>query len=301
MTIENPSDGWETVVCPCGTSRSSAVAFRTGTRCYVRCEGCGLVFLNPRRPAQAVVEYYRHEYDRAYGKAEAGLDRLPAVRSVLRHLSHHRTPPGRLLDVGCGDGQFLELCMKEGWTVFGVELSQEAAARAAARGVRMLPETWLEQHGLSPEEGEGYDVVTLINVLETLPHPGAALRRIRETLVRDGIVVFRVQNGVFHLAVRRGAWWIGARYLQAFHLFIYTPGVLKTLLWHAGLKPVSIRNSAPSWAPLIESERTARRTLWRLAGLGFWGIAQVAFFATAGRAVWAPSFEVVARPRNMSS
>lgn len=295
MTKEPVLGSWDAVACPCGSQAQPRELFRTPSRRYVQCPACSLVFLSPRRSPELVTAFYREDYDRSYGRAEAGADRTPVFRSVLRHLSKVRRPPGRLLDVGCGDGLFLELCMKEGWTGFGVELSREAAARAAARGITMLAPDWLDRRGGSSNEAEHYDVIALVNVLETVTDPRSALRRVREALTPAGLVLIRVSNGSFHLSLRRVVAWAGARYLQAFHLFVYTPGALGGLLRSVGLVPVSVRNSSPSWAPLTGSERTLKRWVWRSAGLTLWTSAEAVFRLTLGRAVWAPSFEVIAR------
>jgi SAM-dependent methyltransferase len=200
-----------------------------------------------------------------------------------------------LLDIGCGDGLFLDLCGKEGWTGFGVEVSKQAAARAEIRGITLLPDTWLEGTGSAPDHSEHFDVVTLVNVLDSLLDPFAALRRIKHALAPDGLVLIRVQNGAFHLPLRRIVGLIGAKYWQAFQLFVYTPTALRNLLRAVGLEPISMRNSALSEGPLTGAEQTGSHLIWRIAGAGFWTLARAAHAVSGGRLIWAPSFEVIAR------
>ncbi len=291
-------EAWKTVSCPCGHRVPPRLVFRTPTRRYLQCSGCGLVFLSPRPAPGAIKEFYREAYDRAYGRAESGPDRMPVFQSVARHLHRHRRPPGRLLDVGCGDGHFLELCREAGWTTFGLEVSREAAERGRRRGITMLPHNWMERapsgHGSEPDK-DRFDVIALVNVLETVADPAAVLQRLREALAPDGLMIVRVGNGAFHLFLRRPVGWVGARYQQAFHLFVFSPRALLRLLRKVGLEPVSVRNSRPSVAPLSGRERLIRRVLWKTGGAVFWSVAQTAFWLTGGRAVWAPSFEVIAR------
>jgi glycosyltransferase involved in cell wall biosynthesis/2-polyprenyl-3-methyl-5-hydroxy-6-metoxy-1,4-benzoquinol methylase len=294
---------WETVICPCGSPAPTRLVFRTPTRRYRECPDCSLVFLSPRPAAGAITEFYRDEYDQAYGRAESGPDRLPVFRSLYRHLKRHRMPPGRLLDVGCGDGHFLELCREAGWTCFGLELSREAVERGLRRGLTMLPHDWLgnwDRHpaGASPREPvqesekERFDVIALINVLETVPDPVAILQRLRDALAPDGLMIIRVGNGAFHLPLRRPAAWLGARYQQAFHLFVYRPCTLRRLLKMTGLRILSVRNSHPSRGPVSGS--TLARLGWRVGGIGLWGVAEAIYRVSGGQALWAPSFEVVA-------
>ena len=286
--------------CPCGSQFAVCEVFRTETRRYVECPRCGLVFLHPRPAAEAVRAFYSEQYDDAYGRAEARSDRRSVFRSVLRHVERFKPPPGRLLDVGCGDGEFLVLCLPRGWACFGVEISREAVQRAAARGVTMLAPHWLDGPAGTEEGEKPYDVITLINVLETVHDPCLVLRRVHAALAPDGVVVIRVSNGAFHLAVRRPVQWLGGRYQQAFHQFVFTPRSLRWLLGAAGLTPVSISNSRPSRSPVYRSDDAMTRWRWRLGGSTLWGITQTLYRFSGNRIVLAPSFEVVAVRSNNS-
>ena len=70
----------EQIVCPCGSQALPVDVFQTPTRRYVRCPGCDLVFLNPRPLGTLVEEFYREDYDEAYGEAvTAGRGRPDAI------------------------------------------------------------------------------------------------------------------------------------------------------------------------------------------------------------------------------
>jgi len=281
----------EQITCPCGSLAQSVDVFQTPTRRYVRCPGCELVFLNPRPLGTQVEEFYREDYDEAYGEAEASLDRHPVFESVARRLGLYRQPPGRLLDVGCGDGAFLSICQTAGWTCYGLELSKKAVARAARRDLTMLSSDWLERAG----EREPFDVITLVNVLETVTNPANLLRQVARALTPSGLVVIRATNGAFHLPMRTPARWVGSRYDQAFHLFLYSPLALRTLLKGIGLDTIAIHNSAPSRGPLTPANPWMSRLKWRIGAAAFWSCAEVLYKVTGGRMVWAPSFELIAQ------
>jgi len=265
--------------------------FHTPTRRYVQCPACGLVFLNPRPLGNLVEEFYRENYDEAYGQAEASSDRHPVFESVMRRLGLYRQPPGRLLDVGCGDGAFLSLCRSAGWACYGLELSKKAALRAARRGLTVLPPDWLEQTG----EREPFDVITLVNVLETVTNPASLLSQVAGALRPSGLVVIRATNGAFHLPMRRPARWVGSRYDQAFHLFLYSPQALRSLLKGIGLDTIAIHNSVPSRGPLTPVSSWLSRLKWRIGATAFWSCAEGLYKMTGGRMILAPSFELIAR------
>ena len=281
----------EQIVCPCGSQAMPLDVFETPTRRYVRCPSCELVFLNPRPLESTVEEFYREDYDEAYGEAEASSDRDPVFESVVRRLGLYRRPPGRLLDIGCGDGAFLSLCQSAGWTCYGLELSKKAAERAARRQLTVLPSDWLER----TDDGEPFDVITLVNVLETVPDPASLLRQVAGALTPSGLVVIRATNGVFHLPMRTPARWVGSRFDQAFHLFLYSPHALRSLLKGIGLHTTAIYNSVPSRGPLVQANPWMSRLKWRIGATAFWSCAEVLYKVTGGRMVWAPSFELIAQ------
>ena len=112
-------------------------------------------------------------------------------RQTYAFIRRHRRPPGRMLDLGCGDGVVLHLARRDGWEVHGVELFPEQVA--------LVRETL----GLDVEAADVYsyrsepaswDVVVLTHVLEHLPDPVAALRRIRDLLRPGGIGVLEFPN-----------------------------------------------------------------------------------------------------------
>jgi 2-polyprenyl-3-methyl-5-hydroxy-6-metoxy-1,4-benzoquinol methylase len=251
------------------------------------------VFLYPRPDRETVEEYFRETYDERYGAAEASDERTPVFESMLAHLLECRPRPGSVLDIGCGDGDFLALCRSAGWTCAGIELSRGAAARAAKRGFTMLP-----PHALEAPDGAGsFDAVTLINVLETVADPMRMLEQASRALSFDGVLLIRATNGSFHLPMRRPARWIGSQYDQAFHWYLYTAKALRTLVEGAGLTVITARNSRPSRGPVSAEHPWWSRTKWTISRGLCWPMAQTVYRVTGGRVLGAPSFEMAARRR----
>jgi 2-polyprenyl-3-methyl-5-hydroxy-6-metoxy-1,4-benzoquinol methylase len=279
------------IQCPCGSAEPVAEAFVTPTRRYVRCPTCDLVFLYPRPTRESVENYFREIYDVDYGATEASDDRQPVYRSVLKHVALYRSPPGSVLDVGCGDGGFLTLCRQAGWDCSGIELSKEAAIRAAQKGLTILP-----PHALEGREWERrFDVVSVINVLETVADPMTMLRRAANLVAPGGLVIVRATNGLFHLRMRTPARWSGSQYDQAFHWYLYTTDAMKTLMGSVGLHIISLRNSRPSRGPLSSRHPWFSRSKWAVTRTLLWPLSQILYYATSGRLLCAPSFEIVAQ------
>ena len=279
------------VGCPCGANEPLGEAFQTSTRRYVRCPVCDLVFLEPRPTRETLEGYFQEDYDGDYGEVEASDDRQPVFQSVVRHLSLYRSPPGTLLDIGCGDGEFLALCRDAGWSCSGVELSKRAAMRAARKGLTVLSPNMLERG----EWAQHFDVVTMINVLETVADPVIMLRQATTLLAPGGLAIVRATNGVFHLSMRAPARWIGSQYDQAFHWYLYSARALTVLMEGAGLTVISLRNSKPSRGPLSSVHPWMSQLKWTLSRSVLWPLFQSLYFMTRGRLVWAPSFEIIAQ------
>lgn len=93
--------------------------------------------------------------------------------------------PGRLLDIGCGNGRLLLKAKQAGWQVKGLELSAGMAAFAAERvDCEVRTDDFLNM-AISPAEVEAFDVVSLRHVLEHLPDPILAMTKI-SALLRPG-------------------------------------------------------------------------------------------------------------------
>ena len=250
----------------------------------------------------AIEEDYKQAYDAIYLKSDWDPFRAPVFRSVLEHLSVYKTPPGHLLDIGCGAGEFPVLCQNAGWTCSGIELSEQAAVVAAQKGVTILPSKCLDGASISREEREQFDAITLINVLDSVCDPIGVLRQVRQMLVPGGVVVIRLPNASFHLFIRRMLGLFKAEDQQAFHLYNFSPSTLESLLRSVGLKTCSIRNSktgsTPGCSPDKCAEGPVRRFIWRAGGMGLWFFAQAMYWMTAKKVVWASSFELVAATKS---
>ncbi|MFO0710610.1 MAG: class I SAM-dependent methyltransferase [Sandaracinus sp.] len=125
---------------------------------------------------------------------------------------------GRLLDVGCGTGDFVEHAAKAGWRARGLEPSRLASERARSRGLDVAEGTLaqaLEAHERSGEPA--YDAITMLNVLEHVPDPIAHVRQCRALLAPGGALAIVVPNDftVLQEAARAAIgtetrWWIAA-------------------------------------------------------------------------------------------
>lgn len=154
------------------------------------------------------------------------------ARTVLGLLG--RSGAGAVLDVGCGNGDFLRSLARRGVRVVGTELSAESARRASPEGdldVRVG-----ELHRIADLPGAGFAAVTLWHVLEHVPEPLETLCAARRLLAPGGWLVVSLPNAESWQARVFGRHWFHADPPR--HLWHFSPRTLRRLCRRAGFTAV---------------------------------------------------------------
>ena len=237
-----------------------------GSFSLVQCVECGLVYTNPRPSVHSIGQYYPDWYY-SYRKSSTGLasdlkwlitqviaeeywgydvtsgdksgilGRIPRWmwRGLAWWYRHKlcRLPPyhpsGKVLDVGCGNGSYLDHLRRLGWEVRGVEIAQRAVETARQQfGIDVFCGALEEAHF----PNEHFDAVTLWHVLEHLHSPLESLREIRRILLRGGHLLLTVPNIASAQASLFGDKWIHLDLPR--HLYFFTPATMRAMLDKAG-------------------------------------------------------------------
>lgn len=227
----------ETACAVCGRREFELVAHRDRRGKPLRtvmCTVCGLVWTNPRPSEHDVDRYYARDYRADYARA-----RLPTVRKILRglrgaeerrHTLGWLLPArGRVLDVGCGAGEFVYLLRRHGIDARGIEPGEEYAEFSRqVLGVPIETAT-VDTAGIEPGSQQ---LVTLFHVLEHAADPRRVLRRIREWLSPSGgAVVVEVPNVESTVQAPRNRFHFA-------HLYSFNASTLAALGEVSGLRPV---------------------------------------------------------------
>jgi SAM-dependent methyltransferase len=210
-----------------------------------RCSGpaCGLVWSSPVPLPSEIAKLYRSYY--THSDAEpVSVQRSSRIKRTLALINFWRKPmfltanihleslrPGRLLEIGCGNGALLEQAAKVGWIAMGIDFDEAAVARAN------------EREGVSAHLGElqqrtfadaSFDAIVMNNVIEHIWNPVDTMRECRRVLKPSGRMIIVTPNidSIGHRMF--GRHWRGLEPPR--HLFIYNVRSLKRLVKLCGFR-----------------------------------------------------------------
>ena len=237
----------ESAPCPMGCPPGDVVVLTArdlihdlpGEFTIVRCRTCGLQRTDPRPTPEAIGFYYPDTYAPYRSSAVAGdSNRQPSVKLrvsnwLARHLdlgwkSLPDMPPGRMLEIGCAAGGFLQEMADRGWQVEGIEPSASTAARAVANGLAVEASS-LES---AQERDAVYDLIVGWMVLEHLHQPAQALQKLARWARPGAALVLSTPD-----ASAAGLRIFGPRWFPLHlpnHLFHFTPATTEAMLAATG-------------------------------------------------------------------
>jgi 2-polyprenyl-3-methyl-5-hydroxy-6-metoxy-1,4-benzoquinol methylase len=221
---------------------------------FHRCRDCGLIFVEPfsgfaiyndayyRGDGPDPFVDYETEY-RNWRRSDRGLEFDDMVRIAERFFADSAVEsraPLHWLDFGCGAGGLLKYLRERGTLagrpleLTGHDLGSYAELLARVDGFRILD---LEQ--VAREPSARYDVISMIEVIEHLPDPAAALAVIARLLKPGGLLLLTTGNMASPIARRHG---INYRYCAPeIHVSLFNPDCLARLYRRVGLEPLVVR------------------------------------------------------------
>lgn len=193
-----------------------------------------------------------HLYDRPGGRQASLRWHGQRLARIEQARSSHGPARGRLLDVGCGAGYFLDAARSAGWQVTGVEVSDAAAAAARSELGLDVYTGVLADAGLPAND---FDLVTMFEVLEHMRDPGAALNEAHRLLRPGGLLALEVPNDMdaYRAGLARAdqRWWV----IPPVHLYYFNASSLSRWLLMSGFEPVHLSTEGSVGGDLLSQLR----------------------------------------------
>jgi 2-polyprenyl-3-methyl-5-hydroxy-6-metoxy-1,4-benzoquinol methylase len=206
--------------------------------------------------------------DAEYGAGGLYRDYVDARDMKLAHFSERlrlmrpHVTPGRLLDVGCACGYFLEVAERDGFDVRGVESSQNAIAAASPQIRPKITHASLDV--VAAEEDGGYDAITAFDVLEHLERPLEFLAQARRILRPGGHLAISTPDADHWLRPLMGARWPMLQPMQ--HLTIFSRKSLRLALDTTGFADIVVQptHKVVSYEYLIHQVRSLNPAIFAM-------------------------------------
>lgn len=153
-----------------------------------------------------------------------------ALKNKLK-LINTQSSKGRILDIGAGVGDFLQVAKNYGWQTIGIEPSAKAKTIAKSKGVSFVED-------LSKLENNSFDIITMWHVLEHVPDLENQIKELKRLLKPNGTVIIAVPNFKSHDALHYGKYW--AAYDVPIHLWHFSKTAIKKLFAKEDLHLVKV-------------------------------------------------------------
>ena len=202
----------------------------------IRCRGCGFRITDPIPDQGEIGRYYESREYISHDSGERKLINLVykgarffTVRSkfsLVKKYSRGR----KLMDIGCGTGEFLAHCKKNGYDCSGIEPNEKARTFASVQnGLEVRASVTFRQ-----DEAGSFDCITMWHVLEHIHDLSGTLRLLKSALKENGTLVLALPNPESWDAKFYGAHW--AAYDLPRHLYHFSADNVSTLAEGHGFK-----------------------------------------------------------------
>lgn len=155
---------------------------------YVKCNNCSMIFINPVFKESALKIYYKNLNTGQAIIAEREKDFYREIYTTgLQAIKNVKKIPGKILDIGCSSGFFLDIAKENNWQTYGIEPCGEEAKMC--KGHVLFTDN-LENLHLKTK----FDAITMWDVFEHIPNGGEQLKLLKTVLAKDGVIFMQTPN-----------------------------------------------------------------------------------------------------------
>jgi ubiquinone/menaquinone biosynthesis C-methylase UbiE len=199
----------------------------------VQCCGCGWIYLNPMPTEDKIKKLYPKEYwDFRYSKIKQMIADL-LFKARIKKIRKYKKG-GKVLDVGCGTGEFLSSLQKIRYHCYGVDISEEACKKAKKKNSLIFNNNLKE----CKFPDSFFDIITLNHTLHQVLNPNDELKEIHRVLKGDSILYILVPNAdSYQFKIAKEAWFCLD---PPRHIYHFTPDTQRMLLEKNRFKIIEI-------------------------------------------------------------
>ena len=229
----------EHVNCDLCNSNETTLLFTKDDYKHVKCNSCGLIYVNPRlRHSKDNLDSFYASDEDPEGLIKSLLHRAYSARrqkifcAELKKMEGYRES-NRILDIGCSFGGFLYAAKNLGWEAKGIEAVYDVGKHGKELyGLDIFFGT-LEEAKLEPAS---FDVIRLNNIIEHIPLPSQFLADVSKLLRKGGLLSVSTPNFDSYSVSICGKEWI---YFDGqHHIVLFTPATLEKILDKNGFTTV---------------------------------------------------------------
>jgi SAM-dependent methyltransferase len=221
----------------------------------VRCKNCGLIYVNPRPTQEEIAKFYPDTYSwKETLKAASFFSRI--IRKTERAYRYHnlnyevkkvlevaKINSGKVLDLGCGAGDRLDIFRQKGFDTHGVEIS---SAALYARDFFKLNVIQGDLYKASYPD-DFFDIVSVYNVLEHTHAPKDVLKALGRVTKDGGVLALQVPNSrCLQFKIFKKQW---AACDVPRDLCYFNDGLLKKILADCGFQVLCVDHFSNWWHP----------------------------------------------------
>lgn len=233
MTFIPSPENLELTFCPiCGRDPAQTLRYDFAPYRAVSCSRCGLVFLSPRLTESAILKLYSDEEYYVSEVSGQGYDEYLEVRhnwvkTFTRRLNQITSfqLPGKVLDIGCGPGFFLEAAQAKGYDVFGLDPSDYIVKVAGEKFGGRIQKGVIESVDYPAEH---FDLVVAFDTFEHVYHPLEWITAARRVLKTGGLLAITTPDPTSLLAKISGKKWVSFKLPE--HVFYWSPQTIRRVL-----------------------------------------------------------------------
>ena len=197
VTATEP-EKWETLDCPVCEGKSFTKLFEKQGEPFARCNGCGLVMINPRPVYSEVIKTYDHDYSEFYIKK--AVKKIQRAKRWAKAVQKTGVKEGRWLDVGCSAGLIVKAVEELGYDAYGVDVEKHGIEFAQSElGLKNVSHGMLEEQKYPDKY---FNVISAYDVIEHVPDLNSFVSELARILAPGGVIDIRTPD-VGHWAVPR--------------------------------------------------------------------------------------------------